>query len=73
MGGRGREGPAWAKAQRHKFMKKHVSTEVHVEKWWQMRILRWKGTDGGRGTSGETAKWSRWEVVVAVVTGFLGH
>lgn len=35
-------------------------------------IPKWRETDGGRETSGEMAEWSRWEVVVALVTGFLG-
>lgn len=38
-----------------------------------MRILRWKGIDGGRGISGEIVKWFRWEVVVVVVIGFFGY
>lgn len=31
-----------------------------------------EGTGGGRETSGEMAKWSRWDVVVGLVMGFLG-
>lgn len=73
-GGEGQpgEGPAWAKAWRCRSVKKlRSSAEVPVEKWWQMRVLRWRGqTEAGRPVGRQLGGPDE-EVPVAVVMGFL--